>query len=53
MSMTLHHSQVREPELLDVVDEAWAQDKLPNDGSTPKAKRESCTTATDCVRPAW
>ena len=32
MSVTLHYSQIREPDLLDVVDDAWAQDKLPNDG---------------------
>ncbi|KAL3146386.1 Anaphase-promoting complex subunit 13 [Trebouxia sp. C0010 RCD-2024] len=31
MSVTLHYSQIREPDLLDVVDDAWAQDKLPND----------------------
>ena len=33
MSVTLHYSQIREPDLLDVVDDAWAQDKLPNDGT--------------------
>jgi len=33
MSVTLHYSQIREPDLLDVVDDAWAQDKLPNDGN--------------------
>ena len=32
MSVTLHYSQIREPDLIDVVDDAWAQDKLPNDG---------------------
>lgn len=31
MSVTLHYSQIREPDLLDVVDDSWAQDKLPND----------------------
>ena len=34
MSVTLHYSQIRDPDLLDVVDDAWARDKLPNDGDT-------------------
>ncbi len=36
MSVTLHYSQIREPDLLDVVDDAWAQDKLPNDGNSSR-----------------
>ena len=32
MSATLHYSLVGEPELLDVIDEDWLRDTLPNDG---------------------
>lgn len=32
MSAYVQYTQVSQPELLDVVDDAWAQDKLPNDG---------------------
>jgi len=32
MSATLHYSLVREPELLDVLDEEWLKDTLPDDG---------------------
>lgn len=28
---SVHFSQITEPELLDVVDDAWLQDKLPDD----------------------
>lgn len=28
---TVHFSQITEPELLDIVDDAWLQDKLPDD----------------------
>lgn len=31
MSNTAHYTQITEPELLDVVDDAWLQDKLPDD----------------------
>lgn len=31
MSNTAHYTQIAEPELLDVVDDAWLQDKLPDD----------------------
>jgi hypothetical protein len=30
-STTVHFSQITEPELLDIVDDAWLQDKLPDD----------------------
>ena len=39
MSVTLHYSQIKEPDLLDVVDDAWAQDKLPNDGTSQQGYR--------------
>lgn len=31
MSNTAHYTQITDPELLDVVDDAWLQDKLPDD----------------------
>lgn len=31
MSKFVHFSEISKPELLDVVDEAWAQDRLPDD----------------------
>lgn len=32
MSSTLHFALVREPHLLDIVDEEWARDSLSDDG---------------------
>ena len=32
MSSTIHYALVRDPKLLDVVDEEWEKDKLPEDG---------------------
>jgi hypothetical protein len=32
MSAYVHHTQISQPELLDVVDDEWAQDRLPDDG---------------------
>jgi len=31
MSLTLQFSDVSEPELLDIVDDEWARDRMPND----------------------
>ncbi|KAK9846512.1 hypothetical protein WJX81_005724 [Elliptochloris bilobata] len=31
MSTTLHYSLLREPELLDILDEAWLRGTLPDD----------------------
>ena len=39
MSNTAHYTQITEPELLDVVDDAWLQDKLPDDS--------------ECCAPRW
>jgi hypothetical protein len=33
MSQTIPYSVIKEPELLDIVDEEWETDKLPNDGT--------------------
>ena len=33
MSTTLHYSLVGEPELLDILDEDWLRDTLPDDGA--------------------
>lgn len=32
MASTLDFALIREPQLLDLIDEAWAQEKLPDDG---------------------
>lgn len=31
MSTNVHYTQISEPQLLDIVDEAWLRDKLPDD----------------------
>eukprot|EP00877_Chromochloris_zofingiensis_P001910 jgi/Chrzof1/1171/Cz01g43110.t1 len=31
MSATTHYTQITDPHLLDIVDEAWMRDKLPED----------------------
>ena len=31
MSSTIHYSAITDPHLLDIVDEAWMRDKLPDD----------------------
>jgi hypothetical protein len=33
MSAYVHHTLISQPELLDVVDDEWAQDRLPDDGA--------------------
>jgi len=43
MSNTVHFTQITEPELLDVVDDAWLQDKLPDD-SECRMLRTLCGT---------
>jgi hypothetical protein len=40
-STTVHYSQIMEPELLDIVDDAWLQDKLPDD-SASRARARVC-----------
>lgn len=45
MTSTVHFSQITEPELLDVVDDAWLQDKLPDDSKFPA---RCCCRAGDC-----
>jgi hypothetical protein len=42
MSETVHFSQITEPELLDIVDNAWLQDKLPDDSEQPRAGTWFC-----------
>ncbi len=32
MSVFVHYTQISEPELLDVVDDEWMKDRLPDDG---------------------
>ncbi len=32
MASTIDCSLIREPQLLDLIDEEWARDKLPDDG---------------------
>ena len=34
MSISLHYAEVSEPHLLDVVDDEWARDRMPNDGES-------------------
>ncbi len=34
MSISLHYAEISEPHLLDVVDDEWARDKMPNDGES-------------------
>jgi hypothetical protein len=31
MSTNVHYTQISDPQLLDIVDEAWLRDKLPDD----------------------
>ncbi|KAF6254421.1 hypothetical protein COO60DRAFT_1540930 [Scenedesmus sp. NREL 46B-D3] len=31
MSTNVHYTQISEPQLLDIVDEGWLRDKLPDD----------------------
>lgn len=31
MSSNVHYTQISDPQLLDIVDEAWLRDKLPDD----------------------
>ena len=35
MASTLDFALVREPQLLDLIDDEWAQDCLPDDGEPP------------------
>ncbi len=65
MSATLHYSLVGEPELLDVIDEDWLRDTLPNDGvlaalflmlrrarrKCHQADRHPCASAQTCRCP--
>ena len=34
MSKTIHYSLISEPHLLDLVDEEWRKDKLPDDSKS-------------------
>ena len=38
----VHHAQISRPELLDVVDDEWMQDKLPDDGAMAGALEFRC-----------
>ena len=54
MSSTIHFSLISNPQLLDVVDEEWMQDKLEDDGEliVPYLKINSqwcCTAMWDCT----
>jgi hypothetical protein len=31
MSTNVHYTQISDPQLLDIVDETWSRDKLPDD----------------------
>jgi hypothetical protein len=44
MSHTVHYSQISEPHLLDIVDEAWRMDKLPDDSEWHWQTPGSCCT---------
>lgn len=36
MSSNVHYTQIRDPQLLDIIDEAWLRDKLPDDSKCPE-----------------
>lgn len=55
MASTVDFSLIREPQLLDLIDEAWAQEKLPDDGRPlPFHTESSLHAALACRRqPAF
>lgn len=49
MSSHVHYTQISEPALLDVVDEAWARDRLPDDSERCRDRtRAACAARLGC-----
>ena len=42
MSITVHYAQIKEPDLLDIVDDEWQQDTLPADGARNSRLKNQC-----------
>lgn len=52
MSKTIHYSVITHPELIDIVDEAWAKDTLPDDGQRRLGEKGwKCLVAAPQMRP--
>ena len=50
MASTIQYSLIRKPELLDIVDEEWEKDVLPNDG-TRQSGASLCTRLSNATIP--
>lgn len=53
MSETVHFSQITEPELLDIVDNAWLQDKLPDDSEHLEPAQFLHADSSLCAAYGW
>lgn len=49
MSNNVHYTQVSQPQLLDIVDEAWLKDKLPDDSELQQASSIACSWFIRCI----